>query len=242
MTAASSRVSTVRIHEKNRATGSGDRTLKITIHCDFAPMENHCGPIDRNGEGTLNFRIRKETGLNRPPEPRFPPGVKNLLILRHATSAAQGTDGTDFTRPLTGKGIKEASIQGRFLKEAGILPSHIGSSSAHRAWQTTLTLAETLGTKLDPSFHDALYNAPGDEILGEVRQISDGHDTALIVAHMPGVAEILDLLTPHFAEIKVAITPGTMAGISFRSLSRWAEIEQGTGALEWLLPPLLMQN
>ncbi|MEE8434121.1 MAG: histidine phosphatase family protein [bacterium] len=168
--------------------------------------------------------------------------VKNLLILRHATSASQGTDGQDFTRPLTSKGVQEASIQGRFLKEAGILPSHIGSSSADRARQTTETLAESLGASLEPRYHDELYNAPGMEILEQVRRIPDDHDTALVVAHIPGVAELLDILTTDFHEVAVAFTPATMAGVSFKDLSRWADIEPGTGILEWLLPPFLLQE
>ena len=168
--------------------------------------------------------------------------VKNLLILRHATSASQGTDGQDFTRPLTSKGVKEASIQGGFLKEAGILPSHIGSSSAYRARQTAETLAKSMGASLEPRFHDALYNAPGMEILEQVRQIPEDNDITLVVAHFPGVAELLDILTKDFNEIKVAFTPATMAGISFKGLSRWADIEPGSGILEWLLPPFLLQD
>ena len=168
--------------------------------------------------------------------------VKNLLILRHATSATQGTDGQDFTRPLTAKGVQEASIQGRFLKEAGILPSHIGSSSADRARQTTESLAQSLGVSMVPRFHDELYNAAGMEILEVVQRIPEDNDTALVVAHLPGVAELLDILTTDFQEISVAFAPATMAGVSFKDLSRWADIRPGTGMLEWLLPPFLLQD
>lgn len=168
--------------------------------------------------------------------------VKNLLILRHATSASQGTDGQDFTRPLTSQGVLEAKIQGLFLKEAGILPSHIGSSSADRARQTSETLAKSLGTSLEPRYHDALYNAPGMEILEQVKGIPEDSDTALVVAHMPGVAELLDILTTDFNEIAVAFTPATMAGISFKSLPHWTDIEPGMGTLEWLLPPFLLRE
>lgn len=174
--------------------------------------------------------------------PGFCAIVKNLLILRHATSASMGTDGQDFTRPLTSKGIQEASIQGGFLKEAGILPSYIGSSSADRARQTAETLTEILGVSLKPHLHDALYNAAGMEILEQLRRIPEDNDTALVVAHMPGVAELLDILTTDFNEVAVAFTPATMAGISFQDLSRWADIAPGTGILEWLLPPFLLQD
>lgn len=174
-------------------------------------------------------------------EPGFRPDVKTLLILRHATAASQGADGQDITRPLTSLGVREATIQGLFLKEAGILPGHIFSSSAGRARQTTETLAEALGASLEPRFHDELYNAPGMEILEHVQQIPDENDTALLVAHFPGVAELLDILTTDFHEVAVAYSPATMAGISFKDLTRWADIEPGMGVLEWFLPPFLMR-
>lgn len=174
-------------------------------------------------------------------EPGLRTHVKTLLILRHATAASQGADGQDVTRPLTAIGVQEAAIQGRFLKEAGILPGHIVSSSADRARQTTEALVETLGASLEPRFHDGLYNAPGMELLEQVQGIPDENDTALMVAHFPGVAELLDILTTDFHEVAVAYTPATMAGISFKELTRWADIEPGMGVLEWFLPPFLMR-
>lgn len=166
--------------------------------------------------------------------------MKNLLILRHATSASQGVDGTDFSRPLVAQGINEASIQGRFLKEAGIIPTQIASSNAHRARQTTEALVDSLGGTPEPVYYEELYNAPGSVILQTIASLSENGDTTLVVAHMPGVAELLDILTTDFAEVAVAFTPATMAGVSFRNLASWSDLQPNSGTLEWLLPPILI--
>ncbi len=168
--------------------------------------------------------------------------MKNLLLLRHASANNRGADGTDFTRSLTEQGVQEAAIQGRFLREAGILPGFIAASNADRARQTAETVMEAMGNEPVLDLQGALYNAPGNQILEQIQELPDEHDSVMVVAHMPGVAEVLDLLTVDFAEVTVTVSPATLAGVSFNRVEAWSHVVPGSGVLEWLLPPLLLRE
>ena len=164
--------------------------------------------------------------------------MKNLLILRHASPAAQGTDGTDFTRPLTAHGEQEARMQGGFLREAGITLDVIATSTAVRARTTAELLAAALGQAPALTPDETLYNAPGEVLLDYVQRLPERVQTVLLVAHMPGVAELLGLLASDPAELTVAFSPCTLVGVSLEKAARWAEVKPGCGVVEWLLPPL----
>ena len=185
---------------------------------------------------------RKFPGRDYPLHSKIRRSVKNLLILRHGTAEATGADGTDFSRVLTGEGVREASIQGEFLREAGIIPQQIASSSALRARATTQCVIDSIGGNPAVSYLDELYNAPGEDILEQIRAFSGESDTVLVVAHMPGVAEVLDMLTSEFAEVTFPIIPATLVGVSFSTQHRWDQVQPGAGVLEWLLPPLLWRE
>ncbi len=168
--------------------------------------------------------------------------MKNLLVLRHASAASTGPDGTDRTRGLTAAGEQEAMIQGGFLREAGIVPDHVACSAALRARRTAEILTEAMAGGPAPEISEALYNTSGEEMLEFVQALADEHNTVLLVGHMPGVAELLDLLTEEFAEVTVAYSPCTLTGVSFGELQTWSHAVVRSGTLEWLLPPLLLKS
>jgi phosphohistidine phosphatase len=164
--------------------------------------------------------------------------VKNLILLRHASPEAKGSDGTDFTRPLTAHGQAEARLQGGFLREAGIVPDLIASSTALRALTTANLLVESIGNAPAVTPEESLYNAPGEVLLDYVQRLPERAGIVLLVAHMPGVAELLGLLASDPADMAVAFSPCTLAGISLETPARWAQVAPGCGVVEWFLPPI----
>ena len=173
--------------------------------------------------------------------------MKRLLILRHATPESQGPDGMDFSRRLNPQGEREASIQGRFLAEARMTPDLIVSSSAVRAFSTAEILRDAIGNEEGAATgqileNPALYNAEGEVLLSYLQGLPDDVYTVLLVAHMPGVAELLLMLTTEFSESTLAFQPGTLAGVLFEEVQRWEEVVLESGRLEWLLPPLLYEE
>lgn len=165
--------------------------------------------------------------------------VKTLLVLRHASAAARGPDGMDFSRPLSPQGEREARIQGAFLREAGILPERVVTSAAVRAASTTDLLVEAIGHELIVNREEALYNAPGELLLDYVQRLPDHLRTVLLVAHMPGVAELVWLLASEPETLNLNFPACTLVAISVGTAMRWSEVVSGCGTVEWVLPPLL---
>ena len=89
-----------------------------------------------------------------------------LLILRHAKSAWNSDAPTDFERPLSGRGRKNAPRMGRFLFEQGLRPDYVVSSPAERARQTVLAACEPFGIgETDINWDRRIYAAMTGELL-----------------------------------------------------------------------------
>lgn len=166
--------------------------------------------------------------------------MKNLLIMRHGSATGIVSEDSDINRTLTEVGEAEASIQGHFLEQAGIIPQFIAASSAVRACTTAEKVMESLPGSLELTVAESLYNALGEALLGYAQDLPHPVETALLVAHMPGVAELLAMVTSDFAEITVAYAPATLSCVSFPNAMTWEDVVVGSGRLEWLLPPLML--
>lgn len=166
--------------------------------------------------------------------------MKTLLIMRHGTSEGNSEDGSDINRVLTNIGEAEAFIQGRFLEHSGIMPQFIAASTAVRARTTADMVLDALSVRLSINFADVLYNASGKALLDFTQNLPPSADTALLVAHMPGVAELLAMVTSDFAEVTIAYAPATLSCAAFPHAKTWKDVQSGEGRLEWLLPPLML--
>jgi len=167
--------------------------------------------------------------------------MKSLLLLRHAEAQDKLQGGSDFDRTLTDEGLNQASIQGFFLRNAGIAVDRIVASSAKRAGQTADVVKEAGGLAMEVQSVDALYNAPGDALLEYLRGLPEEASHVLMVAHLPGVAELVSLLTTEHVDLDNVFGPGTLAGVMVEGNS-WRDFDYGTGVLTLFLPPVLRLN
>ena len=69
--------------------------------------------------------------------------MKTLLILRHAKSSWKFPDLSDHDRPLNRRGKQDAPRMGRLLKEKGLVPDLVISSTATRAKDTGYSCGKT---------------------------------------------------------------------------------------------------
>ena len=132
--------------------------------------------------------------------------MKTLIILRHAEAAEKPPGGSDFERTLTDKGRAQAARQGRFLAEGGFPIERVRASAALRAMETANAVTEAAGLGLAVEGVQELYNAPGEALLEFVRGQPDEFETLLLVAHVPGVAHLLSMLTTEHVDLD--INPG----------------------------------
>ena len=162
--------------------------------------------------------------------------MKTLIVLRHATAEKSGPDGRDVTRRLTAGGRQEASAQGRRLIRSGASPQSALVSAAARAVETAEQVCAEPGLKPRVQVLDRLYNASGHELLEALGDAPEAAGTVLLVAHMPGVAELVYLLLPPGQSPDLNFVPGAYALMTL-DIPRWAAIAPASGHLQGMITP-----
>lgn len=117
--------------------------------------------------------------------------MKTLLLVRHAKSSWGDPALDDHERPLNARGFRDAPEMGRRLRERGIAPGAIRSSTAVRARSTAALIAEQLA--LPPGvvlLDERLYGSSPDTIMEVVSELDTGVAVAMVVAHDPGLSEL----------------------------------------------------
>jgi len=119
--------------------------------------------------------------------------MKKIILVRHGKSAWNNPNLTDHDRPLADRGLDNVPEMGFRLKEKGIFPDLILSSTATRASQTAEILAEVLHipkTKL--AYDKNLYHASATMILKCIQRQDDANELIFVVGHNPGMNEFIE--------------------------------------------------
>jgi phosphohistidine phosphatase len=130
--------------------------------------------------------------------------MKTLLILRHAKSSWKHPELSDHDRPLNKRGKHDAPLMGQLLNEKKLVPDLIISSTAVRAKDTALAVAERVGYDNEIIFESTLYAASPDAYIKAISNVADnGKDfyTILVVGHNPGLEELIEVLTGEMHEL-----------------------------------------
>ena len=123
---------------------------------------------------------------------------------------------------------------GRFLVRAGLDLDGVVCSSAARARQTAECLLRGMESKRDPEVVPELYNASGSELLTWLQEQEEDYRKLLMVAHMPGVGELLSLLTTEHNDLAMGYPPASLAVVTGEA--EWSDWDYGRGTLQFLLP------
>lgn len=161
-------------------------------------------------------------------------------LLRHA-KAVPPTGGTDHERPLAPRGRRDADALGRRLCEDRLglaladLPGLVLCSTATRAVQTAERVLANLTSPPQVDHRRALYGAPPEQVLDQVRTVDDGVGSVMVVGHNP---------TAH--ALAIAMDRDKVAQRSFPTcalavyrlpIDRWIDVAEGTGSLLGLFAP-----
>ncbi len=158
--------------------------------------------------------------------------MKKLYLIRHAKSSWDNPDLDDFDRPLNSRGIKDAPLMGKRLKENKLTPYIIVTSPAIRALDTCLIITKFLGfPKEKISIDKRLYHASEEELLRVIRELkdhpNDEEENVLLFGHNPGLTNFANqLLNEHIKNI-----PTTGIVVSSLSIKKWQEADWGCGKL-----------
>src|ERR671933_1884148 len=166
--------------------------------------------------------------------------MNTLLILRHAKDAPKDPTISDHDRPLDKVGKDDALHMGKLIKDKGMIPSLIISSTALRAKTTAELIAKGCSYQGDIVLNHSLYEAKPKEYLSILETLSDIYGSVLIVGHNPTVEDTIQMLTD--SSDATAITSCALAHLSLQ-IEKWSDlsnngkIEQGKAVLREIIQP-----
>jgi phosphohistidine phosphatase len=147
--------------------------------------------------------------------------MKTLLILRHAKSSWAEPGLADIDRPLNKRGKRDAPRIGRLLRTEDLLPDLILSSPARRARKTAEAVAEESGYSGEIETQPDFYPGDPEAYLQVLRGLSDELERVMVVAHNPGLEELVDALTGE----SVALPTAALAHITL-PVERWSQLDE----------------
>jgi len=158
---------------------------------------------------------------------------RELLILRHAKSDWDSGAASDFDRPLSKRGRRDAPKVGQFLYREGLIPDYIVSSPARRAKQTVIAVCGEMGIRPEQIHWDPrIYHAGAGALLDVLNDCPDSSQRVLIAGHNPGLEILLQNLCNHNIPMPddYKLLP-TAAVAQLEILTGWKDLEGGLARL-----------
>jgi len=154
------------------------------------------------------------------------------MVMRHGKSDWEADAPDDHARPLTQRGVASAERMGEVIRDLGLAPDLVVSSTAQRA-KATAELARLAGgwsTRL--ILADELYGASVKDTLDVVSRFGEEHERLMVVGHQP----TWSMLVQHLTGARCAMRTASVADIEILS-DRWTGVASSSGTLVTLLQP-----
>ncbi len=168
--------------------------------------------------------------------------MKQILILRHAKSSWEDESLKDFDRPLGPRGVEDAPMMGKFLREIGHKPDLIISSSAKRAKETTLYVIE--GMKVDERiirWDSDLYYGSESSYLQGIRNTNEKIERVMLVGHNPTVENVTGALIGSGGAANLRMPTAALVCLNTYVL-HWEQVQWGTCQLNWMMIPKVLKK
>ncbi|MEK9649708.1 MAG: histidine phosphatase family protein [Gammaproteobacteria bacterium] len=119
--------------------------------------------------------------------------MDKLFLLRHAKSSWANSHLSDFQRPLSNRGIQNASDLSEFLIKKNINPHCVLVSSSYRTLETLELAGKHISDEII-NIKDAIYHASVETLLGLLAN-EENQGTLLLVGHNPAMHCLTEVLT-----------------------------------------------
>jgi phosphohistidine phosphatase len=130
--------------------------------------------------------------------------MMTVLLLRHAKSSWKDEAIDDHDRPLNKRGKRDAPRMGQLLREESLLPDLILCSSAKRCRKTAEHVIAASGYRGEMRTTGDLYEADGEKLRQALASLADDLQTVLLIAHNPGMEELLESLIGVYTPLTAA--------------------------------------
>ena len=149
-----------------------------------------------------------------------------LLILRHAKSSWADEYSDDWERPLTERGVRNATTIGQLIRRNALVPDLIITSDAVRAQTTAQIVADAAGYTRRLMLSSSLYHARPAAVIEVLRSVSDDSArSVMIVGHNPGLEELIAQLTGKQIDLPTA----TLVNLAVE-VKHWRDLDSSTRA------------
>jgi len=157
-----------------------------------------------------------------------------LWLIRHAKSDWSMPGQRDFDRPLNARGRRDGPRMAEWLGRQNEPASWVWSSDAARARSTAAYVVEGFAAAAPQLLLDhRLYLAAPERLLDVIRETPADVQSAAVVAHNPGLTELVNLLA---GELVLANLP-TFGVACFDVAVPWVDLRYGSGQLVALMTP-----
>lgn len=130
--------------------------------------------------------------------------MKTLLLMRHAKSSWKDPEQADYDRPLNKRGKRDAPRMGRLIRAEGLSPDIILSSAALRARMTAESVADQCEYAGEIHYLDELCAADPQTLLATLYKLPEEYSRVLMIAHNPGLEELIESLTGKYQHLPTA--------------------------------------
>lgn len=168
--------------------------------------------------------------------------MKQILLMRHAKSSWEQPDLKDYDRPLADRGLHDAPMMGKFMRDSKHKPGWVISSPAQRAKETTMLSMEAAKVNEENiSWSEDLYFGSVRDYVAAIQSTSDEYERVLLVGHNPLMESTAGILAG--SEQKAALRMPTAALVCLESFAgSWKNITPDTCQIKWMMIPKILKK
>lgn len=153
--------------------------------------------------------------------------MKKLFLIRHAKSDWADPGIKDFDRPLNHRGLRDAPVMARRLKDILKHVDILISSPALRAKTTAAFFSELYSTSKNNVLHDPrIYDAGFSQLLQVVNELDNKYHVVLLFGHNPGFSD----LTTYLGGMHIDMPTCSIAELEFE-VESWSMVSANSGKL-----------
>lgn len=168
--------------------------------------------------------------------------MKHLSILRHAKTEHADEYPTDFERPLTNRGHKDAEAIAQLLADHAPPIDWIISSPALRTRETTDHVTDILKYKRGIIWEEKVYEAEAETLLSILTEVPVEMEHVLLIGHNPGMEELISGLAGGSpTRLSVALPTAGLAHLTLEIFG-WNQLRWGCGTLHSLIRPKFIRG
>ncbi|MFC1536624.1 histidine phosphatase family protein [Pseudomonadota bacterium] len=159
---------------------------------------------------------------------------KSITLIRHAKSAWNQPNLSDFDRPLNKRGKSDSPLMGEILKKRNIKFDLVLSSPAERAITTARAICHATGyTEGRIEQNRDLYLASAAEIIEIVHSVDESFNRIAVIGHNPGLTVLGNVLS----DLRIDNMPTCSIAIFEADIDSWKSLKPAScRTIDFLFP------